>query len=151
MNIWKDYARRRLDQSCFLIQRSPVEVREDLPFAESRLKPAMMAPVLAQVSGYVVLRCSVASAFGSNDRHVCGSPLLHFLAADKLGPYETSKPIHCEHGVHDIHGVASFMLETVFIDCLARIELRLRDRVGEEEKKFIDRGNGGNQRLRKRG
>jgi hypothetical protein len=50
-----------------------------------------------------------------------------------------------------IHGVAHFMLEAVFIDCLARIELRLRDRVGEEEKKFIDRGNGGNQRLRERG
>lgn len=82
---------------------------------------------------------------------MCGSPLLHFLAADKPGPYKTSKPIHCGHGVHDIHGVAPFVLETVFIDCLARIELRLRDRVGEEEKKFIDRGNGGNQRLRKRG
>lgn len=29
------------------------------------------------------------------------------------------------------------MLETVFINCLARIELRLRDRVGEEEKKSL--------------
>jgi hypothetical protein len=33
--------------------------------------------------------------------------------------------------------VALFMLETVSINCLARIELRLLDKAGEEEKKSL--------------
>jgi hypothetical protein len=70
-----------------------------------------------------------------NDRHVYD--FTPFLCGGQSGPYEPLKRSHYGHGVHDICGVAPFVLETVFTNCLARLELGLRDRVGGRKRRKL--------------